>query len=50
MENLIKFNSFYNGQPVLFSNTPYIREEIIKELLASKLSEWRPGYYKFILI
>lgn len=50
MENSIKFNSFYNGQPVLVSNTPYTREEIIKHLLASDIGEWCPGYYRFTLL
>lgn len=50
MENSIKFNSFYNGQPVLVSNTPYTREEIINHLLASHIGEWCPGYYRFTLL
>lgn len=50
MENSIKFNAFYNGQPVLVSNTPYTREEIIEELLKSDLGEWNPGYYSFVLL
>ena len=50
MRTTIKFNAFYNGQPVLFSNTHYTREEIIKELLASEIGEWCPGYYRFTLL
>ena len=50
MKNSIKFNAFYNGKPVLPSNTPYTHEEIIKELLASDIGEWCPGYYRFGLL
>ena len=50
MKTSIKFNSFCNAQPVLVSNTPYAREEIIKHLLASDIGEWCPGYYRFGLL
>lgn len=46
----VKFNSFYNGQPVLLANTPYSYEEVLKHLELSKNGEWAPGYYRFVLI
>ena len=50
MSTTIKFNSFYNGQPILVSSTPYTFEEIIKELLTSDFGEWCPWYYRFTLL
>lgn len=50
MKTTVKFNSYYNGQPVQVSNTPYSREEIIEELLKSEFGEWNPGYYSFVLL
>lgn len=50
MEKEIRFNSFYCGTAILWSNSPYTREEIVKELHASEIGEWCPGYYRFVLI
>lgn len=50
MTSNIKFNSFYCGTAILWSNTPYTKEEIIKNLLESTDGEWCPGYYKFVII
>lgn len=50
MKKEIKFNSFYYGTAILWSNTPYQKEVIINELLKSKFGEWSNGGYRFVLI
>ena len=50
MKTSIQFNSFYNGVAVLFSNTPFERDEVTRELLVSEYGEWSSGYYRFVLI
>ena len=50
MKTSIKFNSFYYGVAILFSNTPFNRDEVVKELLASEFGEWASGGYRFVLL
>ena len=46
----VRFNSFYYGVAILFSNTPFNRDEVVKELLASEFGEWASGGYRFVLL
>lgn len=44
------FTTYYEGKAVLFSNTPFDKAEILKQLISSELGEISIGYYRFILI
>ena len=50
MNNQIKFNTFYCGTAILFSNTEFERDVIIKQLLNSEFGEISIGYYRFVLL
>ncbi|MBP7939495.1 MAG: hypothetical protein KAZ20_00025 [Sediminibacterium sp.] len=46
----MKFTTYYDGTPILFSNTEFDRDDIIKQLQDSEIGEISIGYYRFILI
>ena len=46
----MKFNTYYCGTPILFSNTEFDKDDIIKKLQNSEFGEVSIGYYRFILI